>query len=431
MRVATVPAAVPGSAPSASGLTSRERVLLVIGVGLAVALRAVLVPVLGAWGDLDQYAGWVHRLATDLPFEAAYHLDMSYMPTLVAVYGTLAHLVPGFATATDASDVLLRVALKVPPLLADGACGVGVYLLASGHLRGRAAAALAVLLVPATWYLSAWWGQYDTLYVAASLWVAVLAVRDHRIAAAVLLGFALMTKPQALFLAVPFAAWMLTRWPNRRGVGAILLAAVVAAATWLPFVASGGLADYLHNVENYQYNLFPFLSVQAWNPWLLFQGAIAGSGFVSDSGAILGPLTPRMLGLIMAFVAEALIALSIVRGQATKERLLLGLSAATLTSFCLLTAMHERYAYASLVFLAPLLARPAVRVAWSVLAVAVTLNIVASSPPDQHPGSLVPLHGPIGAAGSVAMVVATVMVLTLLVRGSSSDLAPVSQPQAP
>ena len=202
-------APVPAQAATLQGAgsvgTGREKLLLVIGVLAAVAVRAILVPVNGGWGDLDQYAGWVHRLATDLPFGASYRLDMSYMPGLVAVFGIIAHLVPGFATAADASDVGVRVALKLPPLLADGASAAAVFLLAAGPRPGRAAAALAVLVVPATWYLSSWWGQYDAIYVAASAWVAVLLVRDRPVAAGVLLGVALMTKPQALFLALPFA----------------------------------------------------------------------------------------------------------------------------------------------------------------------------------------------------------------------------------
>ena len=230
----------------------------------------------------------------------------------------------------------------------------------------------------------------------------------------------MMTKPQALFLAVPFAAWMLARWGVRRGVGVLLLASLVAAATWLPFVPSGGISDYLRNVGYYQNGVFPLLSVQAWNLWWLFQGANGGANFISDSTAILGPITPRILGLAMVFVAEALIAFAIVSSP-TKDRLLLGLAAATLVSFCLMTTMHERYAYASLVFLAPLLARPAVRVAWAVLAVTVTLNIVASAPPNQVPGSVVPLHGPIGTLGSLAMIAATAFVLALFVRDGSGD----------
>jgi Gpi18-like mannosyltransferase len=216
---------------------SRRETSLLVGVVAAIVIRVILLPINGGWGDLDQYAGWVHRLATGLPFGAAYQLDMSYMPSLVAVFGALAHVVPGFATATDAGTPLVRVALKVPPLLADVACAVGVYLLASGHRPGRAASALAVLVVPASWYLSSLWGQYDTIYVVAAVWVAVLAVRDRGIAAGVLLGLALMTKPQALFLAVPFAAWMCARWQERRGVGVVLLACFVSAATWLPFAS--------------------------------------------------------------------------------------------------------------------------------------------------------------------------------------------------
>ena len=415
---ASVPAA--GSTPprAAGAGDRREKLLLVIGVVAAIAVRAILVPINGGWGDLDQYAGWVHRLATDVPFGAAYRLDLSYMPALVAVFSTLAHIVPGFATATDASDLLVRVALKLPPLLAEGACAVGVYLLASGRGQSRAAAALAVLVVPASWYLSSWWGQWDAIYAAAAVWVAVLAVRDRPVAAGVLLGLALMTKPQALFLAVPFVAWILARWHVRRGLGVVLLAGLVAAGTWLPFLSSGGVSDYLRNVGYYQDGLFPFLSVEAWNFWWFIQEGVAGGRFVSDSGALLGPLTPRMIGLMMTFVAEALIALAMVR-KPTKDRLLLGLAAATLVSFCLMTTIHERYAYASLVFLAPLLARPAVRVAWSILAVTITLNIVAAAPPNQHAGSVIPVFGPIGAIGSAAMIAATVLVLILMVRVDS------------
>ncbi len=43
-----------------------------------------------------------------------------------------------------------------------------------------------------------------------------------------------------------------------------------------------------------------------------------------------------------------------------------------------MTSMHERYAFAALVFLAPLLGRRPVQVAWAILAVAISLNLVAA-----------------------------------------------------
>jgi hypothetical protein len=253
------------------------------------------------------------------------------------------------------------------------------------------------------------------------VWVAVLAVRDRPIATGIVLGLALMTKPQALFLAIPFAAWMVGRWGIGRGVGAIAIASIVAALTWLPFLPAGGVSDYLNGVGSMQNGLFAILSIQAWNFWWLVQERFAGGAFLSDATAIIGPLTPRVIGFVMTFFAEVLIALAMIR-KPTIDRLLLGLAAGTLVSFCLMTTMHERYAYAALVFLAPLLARPAVRVVWAILAVTVTLNIVAGAPPSQHPGSLIPLNGPVGALGSAVMIAVTILVLALLIREDSDGL---------
>ena len=60
-----------------------------------------------------------------------------------------------------------------------------------------------------------------------------------------------------------------------------------------------------------------------------------------------------------------------------------------------MTSMHERYAFAALVFLAPLLARRPVQVAWGILAVAISLNVVAGAPPDEI-GPIIPLGGLVG-----------------------------------
>jgi hypothetical protein len=402
--------------PRADGAGARrEKVLLSIGVVAAILLRAILVPINGGWGDLDQYAGWVHRLATDVPFGSAYRLDLSYMPALVAVFGALAHVVPGFATATDASDLLIRVALKLPPLVADGACAVGVYLLAGGRRQGRAAAALAVLVLPATWYLSAWWGQWDAIYAAAAIWVAVLAVRDRPIAAGILLGLALMTKPQALFLAVPFAAWMLASWNVRRGIGCCdpRLRGWGSHVVAIPVCRRDpGLPSQHRELPG------PLLPVSL-GRGLELLGVDPGAGRRR-------PFRPGLPGGPRTAHAAADRPPDDVRGRGphragvirrpTNDRLLLGLAAATLVSFNLMTTMHERYSYAALVFLAPLLARPAVFLAWSILAVTISLNILAAAPPNQQAGSVVPVSGPIGAIGSLAIVAATILVVVLLVR---------------
>ena len=397
-----------GSEPRVSHL-----VVLVLGCLAAVLIRLAVLPGFVLLSDLDAYAGWTHHLATDLPFGDAYEQGISYMPVLVGVFGALGRLVPAFAVAGDASSVDVRIALKIPSLLGELAILAGLLTLLRPRPTLAVAASLAVLLVPAAWYLSAWWGQLDAIYVAFCLWAAILASRDRHWLFAVVLGLAMMTKPQALFLAVPFAGYAIGRWGARRATLVGLVSIAVAVATWLPFLPYGGVTDYLRGVDSYQNGVFPVLSVQAWNPWWLLQVSFAGNALVSDSTPLLGPLTPRYIGIVMTAVAELVLFATLLR-RATPERLFVALAGATLAAFCLMTSMHERYAYAALVFLAPLLNRRTVQVVWAGLAAAVSLNVVMGAPPNQI-GQYAPVTGLIGALGSVVMIVSTAAVFALLV----------------
>ena len=90
--------------------------------------------------------------------------------------------------------------------------------------------------------------------------------------------------------------------------------------------------------------------------------------------------------------------------------------------------MHERYSVAALVFLAPLLPDRRVLVTWIALAAVTTLNLVAAVPATQHLGELVPVAGPAGIVGSLAMLAITATVVVLLLRTSASP-APVPMPR--
>ena len=423
------PMSAPATPDRASARAARWMPLLailVLGLLAAAIVRATVFPSYVLLGDLDQYARWAHHLATDLPFGAAYRQDFSYMPVLVGVFGALAGVVPAFATAGDAADVGVRIALKVPALLGELAIVAGLYTVLRDRPPLAAASILGVLLVPATWYLGGWWGQLDAVYVALCLWAAILASRDRHWLFAVVLGLAMMTKPQALFLAAPFAGYAIGRWGARRAIPVGVVAVAVAALTWLPFIPYDGIADYLRNLDYYQNGEYPFLSVRAWNPWWLLQAAVGGDAFVLDSTPVLGPFTPRHLGIGLTAAAEVVVFVALLR-RPTPERLYLGLAAATLGAFCLMTSMHERYAFAALVFLAPLLARRPVQVAWGILAVAISLNVVAGAPPDEL-GPIIPLGGIVGVAGSIGMIVTTAIVFALLVVERRS--APINEAEA-
>jgi hypothetical protein len=227
---------------------------------------------------------------------------------------------------------------------------------------------------------------------------------------------------------LPFAAWFWATGYGRGGVrggvlelvrtGLVGLGTIVVL--WLPFIPAGGPSAYLHNLGVYQDEIFNVLSVRAWNAWWLVQEAAAGGEFIADDVAFLGPITMRHVGYVATGLFEIVIALAIVRDP-TPRTLILGLAASVLVAFALLTQMHERYAYGALVFLALLVADARWRWLGIAFGVVFTLNLVAAVPATAKLGELVPIAGPLGIAGSVAMlVVAAVAFLGLGRRGAAT-----------
>lgn len=397
--------------------------LAIFGVGLvlACAIRAVLLPTVGFRDDLDQFVGWVHALTTR-PFGNAYDQNLSFPPVMVYLWGLLAAVEPAFRTATDAADPAIRAIMKLPASLAD----IGLGGLVAWELRARPrwaiAAGLGIVLHPAVIDVSAWWGQYESIYVLFGLIAFLLAVRGHSLPAAALLAVALMTKPQALPFVVPFAAWFVARDGWLGAVKAAIVGAAVVALLWAPFVAAGGPAGYARNLAEYQGDIFAILSLRAWNVWWLVQELGAGGNFVSDQGAILGPITLRHVGFLIAGILEIVVFLAVLR-SATRRTFAIGLAAAVLVAFMFLTTMHERYAYAALVFLALLIPERRFLVTWIVFGIAFTLNLLAAVPPSPGFRELLPVAGPLGIAGSIVMLAVTIVVLQVLLEAPAVEPA--------
>jgi len=370
---------------------------------------------------MDQFAAWVHDIAVNGlgglygPQEAG---PVTFGPVMGGVWAVLAAIAPGFQTATDAADTGLRMLLKTPASIAD----LGMALVAVWALRDRprwaVVAGVAILLHPAVIDVSAWWGQYESIYVLSALAATVLAIRGHNVVAAALIAVSLMTKPQAIPFLVPFAAWFWATGFRRDGVrggvielartGAAGLAVIVVA--WLPFLTEGGPANYLANVRYYQDEVFNVLSLRAWNPWWLVQVVAAGGAFIVDDVPIVGPITFRLIGLLVTAALQVVLFMAVVRDPRPRT-LVLALAASVLVFFSFMTQMHERYAYAAAVLLILLVAD--VRVRWLALAagVLVTLNLWWAIPPAPIFAMLLPIDGVVGVVGSAAMLILTGVIL--------------------
>lgn len=378
--------------------------MLIAALIVGGLVRISLLPSNGLRLDLDLFVSWVHGLATG-PFTQAFDLGVTFPPTMVYVWGVLAAVEPAFRTTVDAADPWIRTVMKTPASIAD----LGIAIVIWWGLRERpllaAVAASLVVLHPTVFGVSAFWGQYEPIYVLPAVVAAVLVARGHADLSAIAIGIAAMAKPQAAPLVVPFVAWWFaTGGPTGLARRLAILAATVLVL-WLPFLAAGGPGRYLETIAFYQNGNFAVLSMNAWNAWWLVQWFAGNGMFVSDSYPILGPITPRLVGFGIAGVLALGIAYVVYR-RPTLRTLAVGLAAMALVTFCFLTTMHERYAYASIVFLAFALVDVRAIVLWFALGIIITANTFMAIPTADWQ-FLAPL-------GSVAMVALTVATLAIL-----------------
>ncbi|HET9755095.1 MAG TPA: hypothetical protein VFP66_01230 [Candidatus Limnocylindrales bacterium] len=405
----------------AAGWRRADRLIVLAALAAGILIRLWLLPMPGLEGDLDQFVGWVHHIATQGLGSLYGDIEagrVSFGPVMAYVWAALATIQPAFATVTDSSDPAIRVLMKLPATIAD----FGIAALVAYALRERprwaAIGFAAVMLHPVVFYVSAWWGQYDSIFVVSGLGALVAALNGRNGLAAALLAVSLMTKPQAVPFLVPFAAWFWATGGIREVARAAVIGLGVIAVLWIPFLADGGPIGYLDNVRYYSSGAFGILSIRAWNPWWLLQEAAAGGDFIRDDVAFLGPFTLRHIGYVVTAFFSAAIGLAIIRDP-RPERLILGLAASVLTFFTFMTQMHERYAYAAVIFLLLVLYNRRAYVLWLVLGAVLTLNLLSAAPANALVQRILPHSGPVSIVGSIVLTACTIVALWLALRRSS------------
>ena len=238
--------------------------------------------------------------------------------------------------------------------------------------------------IPAVIDVSAWWGQYESIYLLFALAAVVFALNGRNGLAAAALALALMTKPQALPFLVPFAAWF---WAQRRtGAGSSRTARRSALAS----SSSCGCRSSRPAARRTTCTTSASTRTTSSRSCRSGPGTCGGSSRSPRPAAVrrrtttpfLGPITLRHVGYVLTGLLSTRRRSSRSLRDPRPRTLILGLAASTLIAFCFLTPMHERYAYGALIFLMLLLPeRPDPLARDSRSAIVFTLNLLAAVPP--------------------------------------------------
>ena len=408
-------------------------VLLALGLALRLIIAYVLLPGSGFGVDLGSFSGWATELAQNGPwglYDRAIFVD--YTPGYLYVLWALGLV--SQATGAPVGDLL-----KLPAIAADLGLALAVFAMAAdlGASRGRAlTAAGVVLLVPVTWLDSAIWAQVDSVGTL----VLLLAVRElwhgRSERAAVLTTIAAIIKPQFGIL-IPLAAIVIIRrhWVERpadgsrlgggpvRLVTTTIAGLVTATLVCLPFglaimpipflgipLESSLLGQILQTAGGY-----PYITVNAYNPWALVSmdgaGLASAGTWIRDVANPANPTDPFFapLGIPAVLVGGGVMAAGIGvlmvvlwRRHDDRRALLVALAVMAVAFFVLPTRVHERYLYPFFAFGAILVVlRPRWAAVYAVLAAANVANLygILTLPFYDNPG-LAPMLDAFGGLGA-------------------------------
>ncbi len=375
-----------------SGVGTQERsasatlwLWLLLAAGLALRL-----PFMGNEGfrnDVSSFEAWAITLAAH-PFAQFYSSTSfaDYPPGYFYVLWIVGHLY-GLLSPHGNYDVL-KYLVKLPAVVMDLVDAGLLYAVARRFVGERWALGVAAVFVlnPAVIFISAAWGQVDSISAGLALLAVYLLLRSDDadsiagamaqiVPAWLALSYSLLIKPQAAILIPLFVVFAFVS-PARRtmrltatGVG-IVAAAALALVLTLPFHPTPNPVDafsWLYQKYSFGKDVYAYSSVNAFNLW-----SVIHPFWLPDSQQI-GPWPQYFWGVLLVAAATVLTLVRYAQSR-TQQAFIESAALLTLAFYMLSTRMHERYIYDGMLF--TMAAIPfAMRYLWTSVVFSITLFV--------------------------------------------------------
>jgi Gpi18-like mannosyltransferase len=388
------PGASRDQAPAPSGAVLAA--LLFSALLLRLVIAYVLFPNSGFKTDIGTFQAWAITLADHGPggfYQQGGLAD--YTPGYMYVLWFVGLLCQGLARLTQIDQYVFTAALvKVPAIVFDLAIGYLIYrtLRAWSGERVAIVGAALYLFNPVTWYVSALWGQVDSVGTFVLLVSVLLLVGGWSEAAAGTAMLATLIKPQygivlfvvgfvllgrhllqpgsgprprprhplAVRLNEALGGWFTAEQGPWRLVssGAVVLLVLFAvitpfdlaelAAKQVPNLAIGGDLGGLLVVFGQAAGEYHFLTINAYNPWALVGSQSLAATWLwnaqSDLMPAFGSVPWFAIGAVLMALAVTFLGYVFMRRN-DRSSIIVTATVLALAFFILPTRVHERYLF--------------------------------------------------------------------------------------
>lgn len=367
-----------------------------IAVVFLLALFFRLILSLGPYhGDINNHVAWA-TFARDAGFRKLYEVDFddfsepNYLPLAMLCFITIRSIYDKIFSVLWLINVNIlifpsnlifwyeqngiQVMMKLPAILADVGIGWLIYRFLKRKKKKDALKWTAAFLFnPAVFYLSAFWGQIESLVLLFVLLATILLLKRKAVFGAGTYILSLLVKPLALIFApiVFILFWRLK--PNKIvWLNSIALSLLIIFIFSIPF----SIGEPIFWFGKLYLRILPgpedmhYLTANAFNFWAVTFGLDQRADEAMFHG-----LQYRMWGILLMLLPVLLVLIKF--WQAKKFELVLQASILiSLATFLFMTRMHERYLFAVIPFLAVLAAESKKwRWIYALLSLTVLLNL--------------------------------------------------------
>ncbi len=329
-------------------LQRREKLILaaILAAGLLIRLPFLSTD-FRTTNDVEFYRRWARTIrASGLP-AIDQEPTVNDPPVLLYAFGAASTLE---ARLGGPDDRLLNALLKLPAALADLlTASIIVWALRGRSASTRVLACGLYVFHSAVWYVSAHWGQTDSVYALFMVASVAFLERGRVPLAWAGLALAVASKPQGWAIAPLLLAVTLLRH-GLQGFGkGLATAGGVTVMLSLPWLITGQPLDLLRPYLTIL-DRPPRLVVSAYSLWFLLHGGNVQGLTPQDRPAGL-PVSYLTISLGLAGLLTALVVWLVLRRRNAPLALALAAGVLCLGYFMLLPQVHERYLFPALPFL--------------------------------------------------------------------------------